>query len=83
MKLTRDDFELWRHQALTELILDRYLADRMNAAKAMHDEEAWGGPLSPERHASLREHYETLESIRELTFDELHEWLTPEEEQQE
>jgi hypothetical protein len=83
MKLTREDFELWRHQGLTELILDRYVAARMNAAKAVHDAEAWSGPLEPERHASLREHYETLESIRDLTFDELHEWLKTEVEQQE
>lgn len=76
MKLTRDDFEAWRHNPLTELILDRYVADEMAKTRVMHDNEAWGGPLDPDRHAALRERYETLEWMTEISFDEVEEWMT-------
>lgn len=80
MKLTRDDFDAWRASPLTALVLDRYVGGRMALARATHDAEAWGGPLAPERHAVLREQYETLESLHELDFDDLMEWLQEQQE---
>lgn len=80
MKLTREDFDAWRASPLTELVLDRYIRDRMALARATHDAEAWGGPLTPDRHAVLREQYETLESLAELDFDDLSEWLQEQQE---
>jgi hypothetical protein len=76
MKLTRDDFEAWRHNPLTELILDRYVTDEMAKTRAMHDTEAWNGPLDLDRHAALRERFETLEWMKEISFDEVEEWMT-------
>ncbi len=80
MKLTPDDFEAWRHNPLTELILDRFLVAEMNTTKAMHDGEAWDGPLDPARHAAFRERHETLEWLRTLTFEEIEAWLSPDKE---
>lgn len=75
MKLTEDDFEAWRHHPLTELVLDRYVADEMAKTRASHDAEAWGGPLEPDRHAALRERYETLEWMKDISFQEIIEWM--------
>lgn len=78
MTLTRDDFEAWRHNPLTELILDRFLQTEMTITKGQHDAEAWLGPLDPARHAAFRERYETLEFVRQISFEEIKEWMNSE-----
>lgn len=80
LKLSREDFEAWRHSPLAELIFDRLIQDEMNVTKAQHDAEAWEAPLQPERHAAFRERYETLEFIRTLSFDQIEDWLNEEKE---
>ncbi len=75
MTFTRDDFEAWRGNPLTELILDRYLRAELDRTKATHDEMAWGGPLEPAQHAAFRERYETLEWLREMSFEEIDGWM--------
>ncbi len=76
MKLTPEDFEAWRTSPLTRLVLDRFLGEQMGLTRGTHQELGWEGLLDPERHAALRERYETLEWIQGLSFEELSEWLT-------
>ena len=76
MKLTKDEFEAWRGNPMTELILDRYLEAEKQLTRNEHDDEAWGGPLSEARHAVYRERFETLEFVQTLDFEELQEWLS-------
>lgn len=82
MKLTSDDFEAWRHSPLTELIFDKLLQFEMDVTKAQHDVEAWDGVLGDVRHTAFRERYDTLEWLKTLSFEDLHKWLTEDQETQ-
>lgn len=75
IKLTDEEFEAWRHSPLTQLIFDGYLADEMQLTRKKHDAAAWVAPLMPEVHASYRERWETLEWLRNMTAEELREWM--------
>lgn len=75
MKLTADDFEAWRHSPLSELILSKFLTAEMQKTRAGHEGASWQGPLADSDHAAYRERYETLEWLKNLTFEEVDEWL--------
>jgi hypothetical protein len=76
VKLTPDDFEIWRTSPLTQLVLDRFLGAEQDRTEAQLIGEAWEGPMTPERHAALRERYETLGFVRGADFEQLNDWLT-------
>jgi hypothetical protein len=82
MTLTREDFDAWRHNPLTELVLDRVLQHEMNKTKAAHDAAAWEGPLPPEAHMSLRERHDTLAWLRSLDFETVEDRLREEKDSQ-
>lgn len=81
MKLTPDDFEIWRTSPLTQLVLDRYLGEEMMRTRDVLYAEAWEGPQTPDRHAALRERYEALNFVSEIDFEQLNDWLAEREEQ--
>jgi hypothetical protein len=83
MKLTAEDFDAWRANPLTQLILDRYIGEEMSITRDQHNAEAWEGPVDVGRHAALRERYETLEFVQGLTFKDLDEWLREKQERPE
>jgi hypothetical protein len=76
MKLTADDFEIWRTSPLTQLVLDEFLAVERGNTKTQLFVEAWEGRLEPARHAALRERCDTLDFVREIDFEQLNDWLT-------
>jgi hypothetical protein len=76
MKLTADDFEIWRTSPLTQLVFDEFLRAEKAETEAQLFLEAWEGPQTPERHAALRERCDTLDFVREIDFEQLNEWLT-------
>lgn len=76
MKLTPEEFEAWREAPMTRLILDQYVPSEMVRTRETHDAAAWEAPLDSAQHSVMRERYETLEWLHDLTFEELHKWLT-------
>lgn len=75
MTIDKDDFELWRGHPVTEAVFRAFdiLAER---AKEKWLDISWrGGSTDPLMLADLRARAEVIQDFRELTLEDLEEWL--------
>ena len=79
MKITKEDFESWRDNPVTEEVFRAF--DRL-AEKAKQDwlAKSWvHGSCDPLYLADLRARAEVVEDFRKITIEDLEEWLKDEE----
>lgn len=79
MKITKEDFEQWRDNIVTETVFKAFdkLGDR---AKRQWFAASWGkGQCDPVLLADLRARAEVVEDFRNLTFETLEEALSDDE----
>lgn len=75
MKLDREDFEQWRANPVTEIVLAVF-AKLGEQAKQKWIEESWGkGNVDPLVLADLRARSEVIEDFHDLKYEDMEEWL--------
>lgn len=75
MKLEREDFELWRANPVTEIVL-KVFAGLGELAKQKWLEESWDkGNADPVLLADLRARAEVIDDFHKLSFEDMEKWL--------
>lgn len=78
MRTTKDDFELWLANPVTEEVF-RAFAVLSEKAKAQWVDTSWNsGVCDPVLRADLHARAEVVDDFRELSFEALEEWLSDE-----
>lgn len=75
MKITKEDFDAWRDNIVTEEVFRAF--DRLGEeAKTQWLAISWGkGVCDPVKLADLRARAEVVEDFRALKFEDIEEWL--------
>lgn len=68
-----DEFITWREHPITRHVLDILLEAKCAEARQLSASAAWSGNLDAVHHACLREAYERMQELRNLSYDDLKE----------
>lgn len=80
MKITKEDFDLWRDNIVTEEVF-RAFDKLVQRAKDQWLAASWGaGIVDPVLLADLRARAEVVDDFRKIDFEDMEEWLGDEHE---
>lgn len=71
MKITKEDFDDWRHSRVTEYIFETVLIEHATSVMQLAMDAAWAGNETEEFMAACRAEHKILTQLSDLQYEDL------------